>query len=115
MKTHVGDDRRTIVAGFAKQGCWLTCHNGDADAPKQATTAEVQANPLLSALKKNDVRKYLRRRVPTRWRRGHGKSLDEIAKIKAAGGFLDLIQWRAHRFQSGRHGGRRLRARVSQF
>ena len=26
-----------------------------------------------------------------------GKSVEEIAKIKAAGGFVDLIQWRAHR------------------
>jgi len=86
------------VAGFAKQGCWLTCHNGERDAPKQATTAEVQANPLLSALKKADVRKYLpstRTDALASW--DQGKSLDEIAKIKAAGGFLDLIQWRAHR------------------
>jgi len=86
------------VAGFAKQGCWLTCHNGERDAPKQPTTAEVQANQLLSALKKNDVRKYLpstRTDALASW--DQGKSLDEIAKIKAAGGFLDLIQWRAHR------------------
>jgi hypothetical protein len=26
-----------------------------------------------------------------------GKSVEEIAQIKAAGGYLDLIQWRAHR------------------
>jgi hypothetical protein len=86
------------VQGFANQGCWLTCHNGERDAPKQATAAEVQANPLLSALKKNDVRKYLpstRIDVLASW--DQGKSLDEIAKIKAAGGFLDLMQWRAHR------------------
>lgn len=86
------------VAGFAKQGCWLTCHNGERDAPKQPITAEVQANALLSALKKNDVRKYLpstRTDALASW--DQGKSLDEIAKIKAAGGFLDLMQWRAHR------------------
>ena len=86
------------VAGFAKQGCWLTCHNGLRDAPKQPATAEVQANPLLKALKKNDVRKYLpstRTDALASW--DQGKSLDEIAKIKAAGGFLDLMQWRAHR------------------
>ena len=86
------------VPGFANQGCWLTCHNGERDAPKQATAAEVQANPLLSALKKTDVRKYLpstRTDAMASW--DQGKSLDEIAKIKAAGGFLDLMQWRAHR------------------
>ncbi len=86
------------VAGFAKQGCWLTCHNGERDAPKQATAAEVQGNPLLSALKKADVRKYLpstRTDALASWDKG--RSLDEIAKIKAAGGLLDLIQWRAHR------------------
>jgi hypothetical protein len=86
------------VPAFANQGCWLTCHNGERDSPKQPTTAEVQANPLLSALKKNDVRKYLpstRTDALASW--DQGKSLDEIAKIKAAGSFLDLIQWRAHR------------------
>ncbi|OGQ22061.1 MAG: hypothetical protein A3C54_04640 [Deltaproteobacteria bacterium RIFCSPHIGHO2_02_FULL_60_17] len=86
------------VPGFANQGCWLTCHNGLRDAPKQPATAEVQANALLKAIKKNDVRKYLpstRTDAAASWDKG--KSLDEIAKIKAEGGFLDLIQWRAHR------------------
>ena len=79
-------------------GACLTCHNGERDAPKQPATAEVQANALLKALKKNDVRKYLpstRTDALASW--DQGKSLDEIAKLKAAGGFLDLIQWRAHR------------------
>ena len=86
------------VPAFANQGCWLTCHNGERDAPKQPTAAEVQANPLFQALKKNDVRKYLpstRTDALASW--DQGKSLDEIAKLKAAGGFLDLMQWRAHR------------------
>jgi len=86
------------VPGFANQGCWLTCHNGERDAPQQPGAAEVQANPLFKAIKKNDVRKYLpstRTDALASWDKG--KSLDEIAKIKAAGGFLDLIQWRAHR------------------
>jgi hypothetical protein len=44
------------------------------------------------------VRKYLpstRADEAASWDKG--KSLEEIAKIKAEGGFLDLIQWRAHR------------------
>jgi len=86
------------VPGFGNQGCWLTCHNGERDNPKVATMAEVQANPLYQALKQNDVRKYLpstRTDPLASWDKG--KSPDEIAKIKAAGGFLDLMQWRAHR------------------
>lgn len=85
------------VAGFAEQGCWLTCHDGSRDMAKQFTKEEVAANPLLTAIKKKDVRKYLpdTRTDPSDWKTG--KTVDEIAKLKAAGGFVDLIQWRAHR------------------
>ncbi|WP_096361996.1 ethylbenzene dehydrogenase-related protein [Sulfuricaulis limicola] len=85
------------VPGFAQQGCWLTCHDGQRDMPKQFTKEEVEANALLTAIKKKDVRKYLpeSRTNPSDWKTG--KSVEEIAKIKAAGGFVDLIQWRAHR------------------
>ena len=97
------EDRMSImiddgkVAGFAKQGCWLTCHDGMRDMPKQFSKEEVAANALLTAIKKTDVRKYLpeTRTDPSDWKTG--KSVEEIAKIKAAGGFVDLIQWRAHR------------------
>jgi len=97
------EDRMTVmiddgrVAGFAQQGCWLTCHDGQRDMPRQFTKEEVEANPLLTAIKKSDVRKYLpeTRTDPSDWKTG--KSVEEIAKIKAAGGFVDLVQWRAHR------------------
>ena len=97
------EDRMTImiddgkVSMFDKQGCWLTCHDGQRDMPHQFTKEEVAANALLTAIKKNDVRKYLpaTRTNPSDWKTG--KSVEEIAKIKAAGGFVDLIQWRAHR------------------
>jgi hypothetical protein len=97
------EDRMTVmiddgkVPGFAQQGCWLTCHDGQRDMAKQFTKEEVAANALLQAIKKSDVRKYLpaSRNDPSDWKTG--KSLEEIAKIKAAGGFVDLIQWRAHR------------------
>ncbi len=100
----VYEDRLSImlddggVPAFANQGCWQTCHNGLRDAPNQPATAAVQANPMLSALKKNDVRKYLpstRTDALASWDKG--RSLEEIAKLKAAGGFLELMQWRAHR------------------
>jgi hypothetical protein len=97
------EDRMTIMIDdgkvplFAQQGCWLTCHQGERDMPKQFTNDEVKANALLSALKRNDVRKYLpaSRNDPSDWKTG--KSVEEINKIKADGGFVDLIQWRAHR------------------
>lgn len=85
------------VPGFAQQGCWLTCHDGQRDMPKLATKDEVAANPMLTALKRSDVRKYLpaSRNDPSDWK--SGKTVEELNKIKAEGGFLDLIQWRAHR------------------
>ena len=97
------EDRMSImiddgkVAGFAQQGCWLTCHDGQRDMPRQFTSAEVAANPLLTAIKKSDVRKYLpdTRTDPSDWKTG--KSVEEIAKLKASGYFVDLVQWRAHR------------------
>jgi len=85
------------VAGFAKQGCWLTCHDGQRDMPKQFTKEEVAANAMLTAIKKGDVRKYLpdSRTDPSDWKTG--KTVEELAKLKADGKFVDLIQWRAHR------------------
>jgi hypothetical protein len=81
---------------FAQQGCWLTCHEGERDL-NAATKDEATGNALLKAIKKTDVRKYVpaSRTDPEDWT--SGKSPEEIAKLKAAGGFLDLIQWRAHR------------------
>ena len=97
------EDRMTIMIDdgkvplFGKQGCWLSCHDGQRDMPNQFTKEQVEANPLLTAIKKNDVRKYLpaTRTDPSDWKTG--KSVEEIAAIKAAGGFVDLVQWRAHR------------------
>jgi hypothetical protein len=85
------------VPNFAQQGCWLTCHEGERDMPGFADKAAVQANPLMAALKKNDIRKYLpaTRSDAHDWK--SGKAVDEIAKLKADGHFLELIQWRAHR------------------
>lgn len=85
------------VPGFAEQGCWLTCHDGQRDMPKTASRQDANANALLAAIKKNDLRKFLpaTRTNPGDWTTG--RSLEDIAKLKAAGGFVDLIQWRAHR------------------
>lgn len=85
------------VPGFAQQGCWLTCHNGERDMQKEPTKAEVEANALMQAIKKSDVRKFIpgTRTNPMDW--STGKSLEEIAKMKANGEFLELMQWRSHR------------------
>lgn len=88
------------VPQFKEQGCWLTCHNGMRDMPAMASKQQVQAHPILGTggLKKSDVRKYL---PSTRTDDGAGwnkvKTPEEIAKLKAAGQFVDLMQWRAHR------------------
>lgn len=97
------EDRMSImiddgkVEGFAQQGCWLTCHDGQRDMPKQASKEEVNANALMAAIKKNDLRKFLpdTRTDPSDWKTG--KTLDEVNKLKADGKFVDLLQWRGHR------------------
>ncbi len=97
------EDRMSImiddgkVPGFSKQGCWLTCHDGQRDMAKQFTKEEVAANALLTAIKKGDVRKYLpdTRSDPSDWKTG--KSVADTDRLKADGKFLDLVQWRAHR------------------
>lgn len=97
------EDRASImiddgkVPDFSRQGCWLTCHDGQRDMAKQFTKEEVGGNALLTALKKSDVRKYLpaTRTDPSDWK--SGKTLDEIAKLKAEGAYVDLIQWRGYR------------------
>ena len=99
------EDRLSIVLDdgsvpmFKEQGCWLTCHDGMRDMQKLAKTADVKAQALLGkVLHKKDVRKYLpssRTDKNATWDKT--KSPEEIAKIKAAGGFVDLMQWRGHR------------------
>jgi cytochrome c551/c552 len=84
---------------FAQQGCWLTCHNGLRNMPGEPTKEVVEKHPYLGkgGLDKDEVLKFL----PAS--RVDGKSWDkpktaaEIAKIKAEGGFLDLMQWRVSR------------------
>ncbi len=87
------------VPMFAEQGCWLSCHDSMRDMPDVAKTADVKAHPLLGmGLKKKDVRKYLpgsRRDDSASWDKT--RTADEIAEIKASGGFVDLMQWRGHR------------------
>lgn len=103
-ETPIYEDRFSImlddgkVPGFATQGCWQTCHNGSRDTPTQPTADEVKAHPFYQAIKKNDVRKFLpatRTDANASWEKT--VSVDQVAKLKAEGHFLELMQFRAHR------------------
>jgi hypothetical protein len=88
------------VPRFAEQGCWVTCHNGMRNTRGEVLGAPVKNHPLLgdAGLKQSDIRKYLastRTDAKASWDKT--KSKEEIAKLKADGQFLDLMQWRAAR------------------
>jgi hypothetical protein len=88
------------VARFAQQGCWLTCHDGMRDTRNQVVGDPVKKHPIFgdTGLKESDIRKYLastRTDAAASWDKT--KSPEEIAKLKAAGEFLDLMQWRVNR------------------
>ncbi|MSP50026.1 MAG: hypothetical protein EXQ95_11970 [Alphaproteobacteria bacterium] len=88
------------VPTFPQQGCWLTCHNGMRDTQNSAVGDPVKKHPLLgdAGLKQTDVRKYLKStRIDDAATWDKTKSREEIDKVKAAGGFLDLMQWRVAR------------------
>ena len=83
------------VPNFARHGCWVTCHDGMRDMRNEATKEQLAAIPYFK--NRSDVRKYL---PATREDKGGWdklRSAEDIAKLKAAGEFLDLWQWRAHR------------------
>lgn len=83
------------VADFAKQGCWLTCHDGMRDMPPQFPSKDGAINTGLPPIAQDAIRKYLpdSRHDPSDWKTR--KSAREIARLKADGKFLELIQWRA--------------------
>jgi hypothetical protein len=87
------------VPQFAQHGCWLTCHNGMRDTRGQVVGDTVRKHPIFSASKYDaDIRKYLavtRTDAEASWDKT--KSPEEIAKLKAEGVFLDLMQWRVNR------------------
>jgi hypothetical protein len=104
-KPAIYEDRLSLMVDdggvpmFAQQGCWLTCHTSMRDMPDVAKKDDVKAHGLLGkALHKKDVRKYLpESRTDDNATWDHTKSADEIAEVMAAGGFVDLMQWRGHR------------------
>jgi Ethylbenzene dehydrogenase len=88
------------VPQFAQRGCWVTCHNGMRDTKDSVGAEAVKRHPLFgdAGMKESDIRKYLastRTDSAASWDKT--KSPEEIAKIKAEGGFLELMQWRGAR------------------
>jgi hypothetical protein len=88
------------VPRFAQQGCWLTCHNGMRDTRNTAAADAVKKHPIFgdAGWKETEIRKYLpatRSDAGASWDKT--KSPEEIAKLKAEGQFLDLMQWRVNR------------------
>ena len=84
----IGDKK---VKRFSRQGCWLTCHDGMAD-----TRNVPGKDAIAKALKTDKVRKYLpasRTDAKASWDKV--KSADALAKIRAAGGFVDLWRWQS--------------------
>ena len=71
------------VPGFDKQGCWLTCHDGQRDMPKQFTKSEIGGERVDEGHQaQSDVRQYLpaTRTDPTDWK--SGKTVEEINRIR---------------------------------
>lgn len=101
------EDRFSIMIGdagnlpaFAKEGCWVTCHDDMRFMPRHPARAEVEAHPVLgkAAMNKRDIRKYLpqsRDGANGGWDRIRPRG--EIAALEDKGVFLDLWQWRANR------------------
>lgn len=89
---------------FAAQGCWLTCHKGERDMPEAASRDAILANPLMKSVGADEIRMYMpaTRNDPGDWKTG--KSTEQIARLKAEGGFLELIQWHANRSHLGNAG-----------
>jgi hypothetical protein len=70
------------------------------DAPNTASADAVKKHPIFgdAGWKENEIRKYLastRTDAAASWDKT--KSKEEIAKLKAEGSFLDLMQWRVNR------------------
>jgi len=87
------------VPMFANQGCWVTCHDSERHMEERPDADEVKNHPYLGKIKKkSDIRKFIpasRTDEEASW--DTVKTPDEIAKLKADGIFLDLMQWRAAR------------------
>jgi hypothetical protein len=87
---------------FSQAGCFITCHNSMRGMTKEPSREALNAHPFWGekGRRAGDIRKYL---LLTRTGQDDAgawdkvKSPDELEKLKKAGKFLDLWQWRAAR------------------
>ena len=109
----VGDDRRRQVPMFANQGCWLTATPGCATCPE----SRPWAGPGPSA-DRPDAQGKRRAQVSAGHAHGRGGELGRPARrrspaSKEAGAFVEADAVARSSQQSGGHGRRWLRARLS--
>jgi len=89
-------------ATFSQVGCWMTCHNSMRAMPGDVPRKAIDPHPYWGAQGRRvgDIRKYL---LITRTTRDDAGAWDKVKpaadlnKLKSAGKFLDLWQWRAAR------------------
>lgn len=90
------------AATFSQVGCWMTCHTSMRAMPKDVPRNAIEPHPYWGrqGRKVGDIRKYL---LISRTARDEAGAWDkvkpaaELTRLKAAGKFLDLWQWRAAR------------------
>ena len=89
-------------ATFSQVGCWMTCHASMRAMPKDVPRSAIEPHPYWGrqGRKVGDIRKYLLISRTARDEAGGWdkvKPVAEVNRLKAAGKFLDLWQWRAAR------------------
>jgi hypothetical protein len=89
-------------ATFSQVGCWMTCHNSMRAMPRDVPRKAIEPHPYWGAKGRRvgDIRKYL---LITRTAQDDAGAWDKVKpeadlnKLKTAGKYLDLWQWRAAR------------------
>lgn len=89
-------------ATFSQVGCWMSCHDSMRAMPRDVPKSALDPHPYWGqqGRKVGDIRKYL---LISRTARDDAGAWDkvkpaaELNRLKAAGKFLDLWQWRAAR------------------
>ena len=104
---HLYEDRISMmlddggVDGFDRYGGWMLIHEGMRTLTSAVGDDEVSAHQKLGReMGRSDVRKYLpatRTGEPDEVSWDRLRPDDELDELRAAGYFLDLWQWRAHR------------------
>jgi hypothetical protein len=89
-------------ATFSQVGCWMTCHNSMRAMPRNVPQKAIEPHPYwgVKGRRVGDIRKYL---LITRTAQDDAGAWDKVKpaadlnKLKSAGKYLDLWQWRAAR------------------